>query len=155
MIIINGNILDVEKGIICQQVNCCGVMGSGLALQIKYKYPIVYEKYIEFVNFAEMKNNNLGETLLVEIDNDLYIANLFAQFSYGRGSRIYTDYEMFKECLERLKNTIDNNEKLKDLPIYFPYKIGCGLGKGDWNVISNLIEKRFPHAVIVKLEGDK
>lgn len=149
--LIHGDILDVKKGIICHQVNCSGVMGAGLALQIKNKYPIVYNEYMKFVNNADMKINNFGETLLVEVDNDLYIANLFAQFTYGRGG-IHTNYGKFQECLERLKNTIDNNEKLQGLPICFPHKIGCGLGGGEWKQIFNLIVKYFPDAFIIKKE---
>lgn len=39
--IIEGNILDYKEDIIVQQVNCRGVMGSGLAKQIMNKYPSV------------------------------------------------------------------------------------------------------------------
>ena len=31
--------------IICQQVNCMGVMGAGLAAQIRRKWPNVYNEY--------------------------------------------------------------------------------------------------------------
>lgn len=151
--ILYGNILDIKEGIICQQVNCMGVMGSGLAKQIRNKYPRVYEAYIKFVKESDTKVNNLGETLLVEVDKGLYVANMFSQFSYGR-SGLHTNYQKFEECLIRLKNTSDNYDKLKNLPIYFPYKIGCGLGGGDWNIISSLIEKVFPNAIIVKLKEE-
>lgn len=42
---VEGNILDAEEDIICHQVNCKGVMGAGLAKQIKSKYPNVYKDY--------------------------------------------------------------------------------------------------------------
>ena len=38
MKIIEKNILTIEKGIVCQQVNCQGVMGAGLAKSIKEKF---------------------------------------------------------------------------------------------------------------------
>lgn len=31
--------------IICHQVNCQGVMGSGIAKQVREKYPVVYRDY--------------------------------------------------------------------------------------------------------------
>lgn len=37
----NGDILKSKADIICQQVNCKGAMGAGLAKQIKEKYPKV------------------------------------------------------------------------------------------------------------------
>lgn len=153
MKIIYGDILDIKEGIICQQVNCMGVMGSGLAKQIRSKHPRVYDVYVEFIKKSEKEINNLGETLLVEVGRGLYVANLFSQFSYGRNG-LHTNYQKFEECLIRLKNTLDNYTKSKDLSIYFPYKIGCGLGGGDWNIISRLIEKVFPDAIIVKLKEE-
>lgn len=33
---------------ICQQVNCKGVMGAGLAMQICIQWPVVYRRYLEY-----------------------------------------------------------------------------------------------------------
>ena len=46
--IIEGNILDYDKDIIVQQVNCQGVMGGGLAKQILMKYPEVPKEYKKY-----------------------------------------------------------------------------------------------------------
>ena len=42
---VKGNILDSDADAILHQVNCQGVMGAGLAKQIRGRYPNVYEKY--------------------------------------------------------------------------------------------------------------
>ena len=46
---VNGNILTFperdEDTIICHQVNCKGVMGAGLAKQIRDKWPVVFDEY--------------------------------------------------------------------------------------------------------------
>ena len=42
---IDGDILDVTKGVICHQVNTRGIAGAGLALQIRKKYPEWYKWY--------------------------------------------------------------------------------------------------------------
>ena len=39
MEIIEGNLLEAPERIIVHQTNCMGVMGSGIAKQIKAKYP--------------------------------------------------------------------------------------------------------------------
>lgn len=48
--IISGDILTnlpTNKEVyICQQVNCRGVMGAGLALKIRRKWPVVYQQYV-------------------------------------------------------------------------------------------------------------
>ena len=43
--IINGNIFDGNEDIICHQTNCLGIMGGGIALQVKKLYPNVYNEY--------------------------------------------------------------------------------------------------------------
>ena len=37
---------------ICHQVNCMGVMGSGVAKQVKERYPKVFEEYVNWCNAA-------------------------------------------------------------------------------------------------------
>lgn len=51
----NSDLLKIDKGIICHQTNCIGVMGGGIALQIRNKWPNVYKQY---VNECELFKNN-------------------------------------------------------------------------------------------------
>jgi O-acetyl-ADP-ribose deacetylase (regulator of RNase III) len=59
---INKDILSVENGIICQQVNCMGVMGAGLAKKIAQKYPIVKKEYEMITILGEATIHLLGLT---------------------------------------------------------------------------------------------
>ena len=43
--ICNGDVLDSGADVICHQVNCRGVMGAGIARQIKKRYYWAYEQY--------------------------------------------------------------------------------------------------------------
>ena len=136
---INGNILDIENGIIIHQVNCQNVMGSGLAKQLYTKYPIVKESYHKFC----FENSNVPKKLLGNVDiveiivDKLYIVNLFGQREFGRIKDIvYTDYNAFYLAMIKLFNTIP-----KDLPVYIPYKIGCGLANGNWDRIIKILDK--------------
>ena len=151
MNIINKDILTVTHGIICHQVNCQGVMGTGIALSIKKKYPIVYKKYRQECNEAANSSLLLGYTqfIVVNEDADLLVYNLFAQNFYGRDKR-YTDYDALKKCLRLIMNTFD----YKIFPIYFPYKMGCNNAGGDWGIVSKLIDEYIPEAIICK-KGDR
>ena len=44
------NSLDLDVNIICHQVNCLGIMGGGITLQIKNRWPLVFEQYKEYCN---------------------------------------------------------------------------------------------------------
>ena len=47
VIIKEGNVFDSDADIICHQVNCQGVMGSGVAKEVRERFPNVYEQYHE------------------------------------------------------------------------------------------------------------
>jgi O-acetyl-ADP-ribose deacetylase (regulator of RNase III) len=142
MPIINKDILKIDHGIITHQVNTAGVMGAGLALSIRKKYPEVYTEYIRLYRENSL---HLGTGFIVKISNDLFIFNMICQESYGY-SKVYTDYNAMRSSLNFLK--IESSKK--ELPVYIPFKIGCGLGGGDWNVVYKIIEEIIPEAIICK-----
>ena len=45
VVIKEGNVFDSDADIICHQVNCQGVMGSGVAKEVRERFPNVYEQY--------------------------------------------------------------------------------------------------------------
>lgn len=144
-----GNILDAREGIICHQVNCMMVMGSGLAKQIKEKYPIVFEEYKRVMGSAESAHR-LGKCQIVEISRGtLFVANLFGQYRYGRGA-CYTDYNALTAALNSLATWYKNFIR-PTFPIYIPHGMGCGLAGGEWSVVSGIIKSVIPSAIIVRL----
>lgn len=128
---VNGDLLNTSHKYICHQVNCKGVMGSGVAKQVRDKWPEVYDKY---KHKCEISNNLLGTILSVQISPTQTVINMFAQNDYGRNRR-YTSYDAFWVCLgEILKITKPGDT------IAFPFGIGCGLGGANWEVICKMIE---------------
>jgi O-acetyl-ADP-ribose deacetylase (regulator of RNase III) len=143
MNIVELNILDVDgPAVICHQVNCQGVMGGGLALQIRKRHPWVYERYIA------KKDWRLGDCQIVEISNgdSQFVANLAGQEGFGRES-VQTDYPYLAMALRTARDFADANE----LNLYLPYMMGCGLAGGDWARVTALIEEFAPNAVVCKL----
>ena len=132
-------ILNVKKGIICQQVNCMGVMGCGLALAIRNKWPIVYVSYKKQIHKA-----GLGKIQLVRVDDDLFVGNLFAQYRYGR-EKCHTNYQAMKTCLEKVSYWAE----ILNLNVYIPYKMGCGNAGGNWDTIENILYNTLPQATII------
>ena len=141
-----GNILDYESkvDIIAHQVNCQGIMGGGLALQIKNKWPKVFKSYSDFVNKSVIDMGGrarsflLGACQVVQISSNFGIANLFGQYDIGNGRQ--TDYEaLFKSLCSLRKKMLD----LRLTSVAFPLKLGCGLAGGNWNIVSALIKDAF------------
>lgn len=150
MKIIEKDILSIDRGIICHQTNCQGVMGTGIALSIKNRWPNVYNEYIQYCRQFSLSKNVLGNVQIIRAEKDIYVVNLFGQDKYGRDKR-YTSYGAWEKSLPRLKEII-NAKGLALEDIYFPYKCGCNNAGGDWEIISRLIEEYFPNAIICKYD---
>lgn len=131
-----GSLLNAPQHVIVHQVNCQGVMGAGLAKQIKYAYPRVYNSYI---NACKTHNPEelLGKIQVITIPNSSRIVvNFFAQLNYGR-DKCYTDYQAFRSCCRKLDNVLYKSDITE---VAFPYGIGAGLAGGDSSIIHDIIE---------------
>lgn len=143
MQIIKGNLLEIESGIICHQVNCKGVMGAGLARSLKAKYPVCFESYSRYCREGQFK---LGMVQFCRVSPQLFVCNMAGQDGYGI-TKCQTDYNALEVCLGKLyAKSIELG-----LTPYLPYNMGCGLAGGDWSIVSKLIETHCPNAVIVQL----
>jgi len=157
--IIFGDILDIKKGIIVHQVNCQGVMGAGLAKQIKEKWPDIFKRYRDYVSQLNY-GNPLGLIQIIKLNDNLYVINLFGQYNYGRKRVCYTDYKAhesaWKEISFERKDKRCNDERsclypnFAKLNIYVPFYIGAGLAGGDWKRIHKIAEKYVPDIIWVK-----
>ena len=142
-----GNLLESNCDYICQQVNCMGKMNSGIAKQIREKWPIVYQNYMAKCNFSHPSGYIRPELLLGDIQIvglwDDYnetkfhqsVINMYSQLNYGYDGRRYTSYDAFWNCVNLIKQSVPTDKK-----IGFPYNIGCGLGGANWNVILTMID---------------
>ena len=150
MKIIEKDILTVEKGIICQQVNCRGVMGSGLAKAIREKWPIVYDNYMYEMEFEKHYSfTKLGTIFWARINEDLLVCNIFGQLNYGNDGKRYTDYSALNTAFCEIKFKFTDYATCPQ--IYFPFNFGCDRGGADWNIVNKMIDYYFPNAIICKL----
>lgn len=139
MKLIEGNIFNTSAEIIVHQVNCFGVMGSGIAKQVRDIYPEVYTNYKQL---CELNRNNaralMGFTYICRTRTGRYVANLFGQFDFGTNKyKIYTNYDALRSCFKNLNTFVkSHNNRMK---VAIPYNIGCCRGRGDWNVVLRII----------------
>ena len=128
-----GNLLNAKEDVICHQVNCQGVMGSGVAKAIREKWPEVYESYRACVDIND--HELLGNVLIVPINCGFQsVANMFAQNLYGYDGNRYTSYDAFYKCLEEIRDGVTRH-----CSIAFPYNIGSDRGGASWKVIYAMI----------------
>lgn len=130
-----------EVTVLAHQTNCRGVMGSGIAAAIAAKYPRVAEIDSMLCNSLDMR----GRMAIAEQfdSGSKFIANLYGQYLPGRN----TDYGLLENALYELNSALTqmrNPNHIVGMPL-----IGCGVGGGDWGVVSMLIEKTIDAAPVV------
>lgn len=131
----NGDALNGSELFFAHGCNNQGVMGAGIAKQVKQQFPLVYKKYVEFYNNYGL---TLGDVVLVEENNKVFF-NIITQTLSDSKRRLSYDaiYDGFV--------WIDNYMKKLDIPekdkqVAMP-QIGAGLGGGNWNIISQIIDE--------------
>lgn len=169
-----GNLLESGCDYICHQVNCQGKMNSGIAKQIREKWPVVFKNYRAkfeerekaiadicgcYEHMIDYSETLLGDIQIVDLWDDYYstdchqsVINMFAQQHYGYDGRRYTSYDAFWNCLNLIKQTVP-----KGKTIGFPEKIGCDRGGANWQVILEMITEVLGteyKVFIYYLEGD-
>ena len=138
---VKGDLLESDCDYICHQVNCQGVMNSGIAKQIREKWPWVFSSYAIYCGrHSGIRSEMLGTIWGVRIDHDnrnpQWVINMFSQEDYGYNGSRFTSYDAFATCLTAMRDRLP-----RDKTIGFPKNIGCGLGGGNWKIISTLIEE--------------
>lgn len=137
---VKGDLLDSNCDYICHQVNCMGVMGAGIAKQIKGRYPEVYDAYRDrYDDYIQFNNESLlGSIDIVPISGKpgQHVINMYSQNKCGGAGRRYTSYDAFANALHHIRKAVP-----VEASIAFPKNIGCGLGGGNWNIIFPMISE--------------
>jgi len=133
---IKGDLLASDVKIRCHQVNCKGVMGAGIAKQVKNKYPEAFEQYKALCD--QFGSSLMGHTQFVACHDGTVIANLFAQDGYG-GPGTQTDLAALDECLAKVAEFAFRTSAT----VGFPKLLGCGLAGGNWDEVGALIANYF------------
>lgn len=136
IIYVKGDLLKADQNVIVHQCNAQDTMGAGVAKAIRKEFPIVYTEYVNY--FKDIpKQDRMGMVLNVQVgeSSPLIVCNLIGQYHYlPRGIR-HTSYDALTKGFEEIKKQIKEDLAMP--------RIGCGLGGGDWKIVSAIIESVF------------
>lgn len=130
----SGDIFQSNALVLVNPVNTVGVMGAGLALKFRQKYPFMYANYKKLC-----ANNELvvGKPKLVSRENG-WILLFPTKTDWREPSKL----EYIENGLAYLHNAIMSNcYACAGFSFAFP-KLGCGCGQLDWNSdVKPIVEK--------------
>lgn len=132
------DITKVTSGVILHGCNAQGAMGSGVAKQLRAKYPDIYVDYYVGLSGSNLrKENPLGQVYFSWVGPNLFVANAITQEFYGRDGRQYVEYLALEQAIDK---TVEFASR-KDLAVHVPYLIGAGLGGGSEKTILDIFAK--------------
>lgn len=126
---IEGDIFDSPAQVIVNTVNTVGVMGKGLALSFKKRYPDMFESYKKV---CEKHQLTIGKLMLHQ-EADHWILLFPTKENWRNPSKL----EYIEKGLMKFVSTYAEKHITS---IAFP-KLGCGNGELDWNLVRLLMER--------------
>lgn len=126
---IEGDIFDSPAQVIVNTVNTVGVMGKGLALSFKKRYPDMFESYKKA---CEKHQLTIGKLMLHQ-EADHWILLFPTKENWRNPSKL----EYIEKGLMKFVSTYAEKHITS---IAFP-KLGCGNGELNWNLVRPLMEK--------------
>lgn len=121
-------------------VNCVGVMGKGVALEFKKRYPEMFEDY---VRRCERKAVNLGEPYVYEDLSGRQILNFPTKDHWRSPSRL-------RDIERGLEYLVQHYKAWNITSIAMP-PLGCGNGGLEWAEVGPLIYRKL-HQLPVDIE---
>lgn len=129
----NGDIFNSKCKFLVNPTNKAGIMGKGLALEFKNRFPEVYKQYKEICD-----DLSCGNYFNVFFDqaSQLGIICFYTKKHWKDSSKL----EDIEEGIKRVSNLIKNTPAIES--IAFP-ALGCGLGGLSWKDVKPLFVKYF------------
>ena len=126
---VKGDIFSSPSKIIVNTVNTVGVMGKGVALEFKKRYP---DMFLSYKSLCDEKRLDVGKLVLWR-NSEKWVL-LFPTKKHWRNP---SKLEYIEQGLIKF---VENWDKLGANSIAFP-RLGCGNGGLNWDVVRPLMEK--------------
>lgn len=133
----NTTVFNTDAQTIVNTVNCHGIMGSGVALEFKLRYPEMFEDY---AHRCERKEVEIGRPRLYRQYKHVWILNFPTKRDWKQRSEI----PWIQQGLEYF---VDNYERAEITSIAFP-QLGCGRGGLEWVNVQPVMEEYLAHLAI-------
>ena len=139
------DVFTTKAEILIHQANCFCKMKSGVAKAITDMFPEVAWADSKTQPGDRQKLGKVGPVILSDSKgtNIKIVLNCYSQYNWGRDSR-KTDYEAYYTCLEKVRKFAE----FKGMDVAAPYKMGCSLAGGDWDICLRMFEKVFDSSSI-------
>lgn len=136
-----GNLLEQpDLTHIAHQCNLYHNFGAGIALEIKKKFPRAYAADLT----SQYGTKGKLSTWTISRGSPT-IFNLYTQIGISQVDR-QTSYDAMATTFAALRWFLEEEHKVVPVKLGLPYKIGCGLANGNWEVVEALLKEAFANS---------
>lgn len=132
MKILIGNLFDSKAQTLVNTVNCVGVMGKGIALEFKKRYPLMFSEYTEKCKMHDVKP---GKPYLYHDNTGVSVLNFPTKDNWRSPSKL-------SYIIDGLDWFVKNYEELGIKSIAFP-PLGCGNGGLSWELVGPIMYNKL------------
>lgn len=146
------NLIDIAlKGaikVIAHGCNCFCTQKKGIANEMSryfdtHKFPMEDENMIGDINklgCIDFKTRPIGDDI-----HSIWIVNMYTQYHWGKAGPygIPLDYDALRLCFRKL------NDEFKGHTVGIPGLLGCGLAKGDPEIVKKIINEETCNCQII------
>lgn len=131
----SGDLLQADVDAIVNTVNCVGVMGKGIALQVKRRYPAVFDDYVRECKLGNVRIGTMLPVATNELSGPAWVINFPTKTHWRAPSRLSYISEGLLDLLRVVKEL--------DLRSIAIPPLGAGNGGLDWADVEPLIRNAF------------
>ena len=140
---ITKDIFDAPIDILVQSCNCFNTFGGGIARFIRDEYPEAYEADCKTKKGDRSKLGTYSScrTKSHPERRIQFIVNLYGQYNMSTKQR-ETSYDALADGLTKLRDNLIEKQ-MDHLTVGVPWKLGSGLGGGDFRIVEAIIRSVF------------
>lgn len=132
----HGNLLEAKVEALVNAINTVGVMGAGIALQFRQKYPEMFKAYSLACGSGAVTP---GKMHVFELGNQDACPRCIINFPTKRHWR---EPSRLDDVIGGLADLVNQVRRLNIRSVAIP-PLGCGLGGLDWDDVRPRIEQAF------------
>lgn len=154
---LRGDLLEGDWDVAFHCANVHRVMGSGVALALRKKWPIVSQVDDEY---EERGNDRLGQFTKAHVEPGRFVYNLYGQVGVGNNGTVLGRNCQYDHLYNAMYRACEDMIGIGHwCRVGVPYKMGCDRAGGSWLIVDSMLadlEERFPvFFVVYQLEDDR
>lgn len=154
----NGDIFEAPIDVLVHQANCFHTFGSGIARIIRARFPEAYKAdcqtekgdMTKLGTYSVASLHPFGQPARSAIK---LIFNMYSQHGFSDGNRA-TSYDAMVTALTAIEKRMRGAQigpEARYPVVGVPYKIGCGLGGGDYRIVEAILHAIFDDSPVTLL----